>query len=109
MGDVSTLDDQISQLESKSLTYGAKKMPFDIEKEKGVFFYVQNHFMDRNCDSTFFDLLFDDGPVLEIPPSFDQPLQRKMIENVSNFKIFFKSCLSLVKYKDVIEELLDII
>ena len=66
--------------------------------------------MDTNRDSTFFDiLLFDDGPVFEIPPSFDQPLQRKMIEKVSNFKIFFKSCLSLVKYKDVMEEPLDII
>ena len=86
------------------------KLPFDIQKEKGVFFYVQNIFMDRNHGSTFFDiLLFDDGQILEIPPIFDQPLQRKSIEKVSNFKIFFNSYLELVKYKDVMEDLSDII
>ena len=111
MGDVATWDDQGSQLENpKVWPMAENKLPFDIQKENDVFFYVQNNFMDWNCASMFFDiLLFDDGPVLEIPPSFDQPLQRKTIEKVSNFKIFFKSCLSLVKYKDVMEELLDII
>ena len=66
--------------------------------------------MDRNCASTFFDiLLFDDGPILEIPQIFDQPLQMNSIEKVSNFKIFFKSCLAFVKYKDVMQELSQII
>ena len=82
------------------------KVPFNIQKEKGVFFDVQNEFMDRNHASTFVDFLtFDNGPILEMPPSFDQSLQRKSTEKVSNLKIFFKSCLVLVKYKDALEEL----
>ena len=87
-----------------------KKVPFDVQKEKGVFFSAQNEFMDRNRASIYADfLVFNDGLVIEMPPSFDQSLPRKLTENVSILKNFLKICLSLVKNKYSLVEVSNLI
>ena len=53
-------------------------IPFHIQKEKGVFFDARNEFMKKNRASTSnYFLVFDDKPILDIPPSFDQKLTMK--------------------------------
>ena len=62
--------------------------------------------MEKNHASTSTDfLLFDSGPNLEMPPSFDQSLQRKLMKKLSDLKIFFKSCLSLLNDKDALAKI----
>ena len=81
-----------------------KKVSFNIQKEKGFFLDAQNEFMDINHASTFVDIsVFDDGSILDMPPSFHQSLRRKLTKKVSNLKIFFKICLALVKDKYALE------
>ena len=49
-----------------------KKVPFYVQKEKRVFLKAQNEFVDRYCASnSVVPLVFDEGPVFDMPPSFD--------------------------------------
>ena len=62
--------------------------------------------MDRNRPSTSTDFsVFDDEPILEMPPSFDQSFQGKSTEKVSKLKIFFKSFLTLIEDKYALQYL----
>ena len=49
--------------------------------------------------------MFDDGPIIEMPPSFNQSIPRMSIEKVSILKSLLKIYLALVKDEDVLAEL----
>ena len=62
--------------------------------------------MDRNHASKSPDFpVLDDGPVIEIPPSFDQSFPRKLTKKVSISKNLSKICLALIKDKYALVEL----
>ena len=83
-----------------------KKVLFDVQKENRVLFYAHDNFIDKNKASKYTTILIlDDGPILEMPQRFDQLFQIKLTEKVTKLKNFFKSCLALIKDKDVVEEL----
>ena len=85
-------------------------MPFDVNKEKGVFFDARNGFVDINRTLTFVTPpMFDEGPVIDMPLSFDRSVPKKSTYQVIILKNFLKSCLTLVKNENDLVELLALI
>ena len=66
--------------------------------------------MDRNNSSTsVVPMIFDEGTVIDIPLRFDQPIPKKLTDQVSILKNFLKSCLELVENEDALVELSSLI
>ena len=72
-----------------------KKVSFDIEKENQVFLDSGPEFVDTNQASTY-------GKVREMSERFDQILRKQPTRKVSKLKEFCKSCLALIRDKDVV-------
>ena len=63
-------------------------------------------FIDINHPSTYtIFLVFDNGPIFDMPPSFNKSFQGNSMENVSNLKNVFRICLALVKETYALVEL----
>ena len=83
-----------------------KNVQFDVEKEKWIFFDAQHEFVDRNHASTSADFsVFDEGPIIDMPPSFDQSIPNRSKEKVNILKSLLKSCLALAKDEHALVDL----
>ena len=71
-----------------------------------MLFEACHELVNINQTSTYvFIPVSNEGPILELPLQFEQLFQRKLTKKTSKLKNLFKSCLALIKDKDVVVDI----